>query len=135
MGGPGELEEKQHIILRHYHDGESQRKIHRETGISRKTIRKYIQKYEQAKKELLKNSSGCHSDLVQDIMDKPQYDISKRKKVKLTEKLMARIEFYVKEYETKRAEGKAKQQMKKIDIYEELINEGFDIVIRLYVMQ
>lgn len=121
------LEEKQQIILRHYHDGESQRKIHKETGISRKTIRKYIKNYEQAKRELLENNSGCHNDLAADIMDKPQYDSSKRKKVKLTEELMARIEFYVKENETKRAEGKAKQQMKKIDIYEELIKEGFDI--------
>jgi len=121
------LEEKQQIILRHYHDGESQRKIHKETGISRKTVRKYIKNYEQAKRELLENNSGCHSELVADIMDKPQYDTSNRKKTKLTEELMARIEFYVKENETKRAEGKAKQQMKKIDIYEELINEGFSI--------
>jgi transposase len=130
MGGSGEmisLEEKQQIILRHYHDGDSQRKIHRETGIARKTIRKYIQKYEQAKNELLKNSSGCYRHLAQDIVDKPQYDTSKRKRMKLTEELMARIEFYVKENETKRAEGKAKQQMKKIDLYEELIKEGFDI--------
>ena len=77
MGGSGEmisLEKKQQIILRYYHDGESQRKIHRETGISRKTIRKYIQKYEQAKNELLENSSGCHSHLAQDLVDKPQYN-------------------------------------------------------------
>ncbi len=47
-----------------------QRKIHRETGIARKTIRKYIQKYEQAKNELLENSSGCYSHLAQDIVDK-----------------------------------------------------------------
>ncbi|MDD2620079.1 MAG: helix-turn-helix domain-containing protein [Syntrophomonadaceae bacterium] len=107
------LEEKQQIILRHFHDGESQRKIHKETGISRKTIRKYIKNYEHAKRELIESNSDCHSDLVADIMDKPQYDTSKRKNVKLTEELMARIEFYVKENETKRAEGKAKQQKKK----------------------
>lgn len=34
---------------------------------------------------------------------------------------------YVKDYETKRAEGKAKQQKKKIDIYEASKKEGFDI--------
>ncbi|MDD4549702.1 MAG: helix-turn-helix domain-containing protein [Syntrophomonadaceae bacterium] len=66
------LLEKQQIILRHYHNGESQRKIHRDTGISRKTISKYMRKYEQAKKELIDNN-GCHSDLVEDIMDKPIY--------------------------------------------------------------
>ena len=36
------LLDKQKIILKHYHDGKSQRAIHRETGICRKTIRKYI---------------------------------------------------------------------------------------------
>ena len=38
------LLDKQKIILKHYHEGKSQRAIQRETGISRKTIRKYIKK-------------------------------------------------------------------------------------------
>ena len=40
---------------------------------------------------------------------------------------MTRIKFFIKENEIKGANGKAKQQKKKIDIYEELINEGFNI--------
>ena len=35
------LLDKQKIILKHYHDGKSQRAIHRETGICRKTIRSF----------------------------------------------------------------------------------------------
>ena len=57
------LEEKQQIILRHYRNGNSQQKIYRQTEISRKTVGEYIHKYEQAKNELLENSSGCHSHL------------------------------------------------------------------------
>ena len=45
----------------------------------------------------------------------------------MTEELLNRIIFYVDENEIKRTTGKAKQQKKKIDIYEELINEGFEI--------
>jgi DNA-binding CsgD family transcriptional regulator len=40
------LSEKQHIIISTYLEGKSQRTIARETGIDRKTIRKYIEKYE-----------------------------------------------------------------------------------------
>ena len=37
------------------------------------------------------------------------------------------IKFYLKENEAKRAEGKTKQQKKKVDNYEALKEEGFDI--------
>jgi DNA invertase Pin-like site-specific DNA recombinase len=39
--------------LKCYHDGQSQRAIQRETGIRRKTIRKYIREYENKKAALL----------------------------------------------------------------------------------
>lgn len=60
-------------------------------------------------------------------MEDPKYDTSSRKKIKLTDEIINRIKFFLKENETKRAEGKAKQQKKKIDIYEALKEEGFDI--------
>ena len=66
-------------------------------------------------------------ELIADIVENPKYDTSNRKKVKLTEEIIDRIKFYLRENETKRAEGKAKQQKKKIDIYEALKEEGFDI--------
>ena len=67
------LVEKQQIILRHYYNGDSQREIHRETGICRKTIRKYIRKYEAAKRDLMEGHSGVGSgnviELIQDIVE------------------------------------------------------------------
>ncbi|NLZ27650.1 MAG: hypothetical protein GX887_01630 [Firmicutes bacterium] len=54
------LLEKQEIILKHYHDGKFQRAIYRETGIRRKTIRKYIKEYEAKRVALFgsQNPSG-----------------------------------------------------------------------------
>jgi hypothetical protein len=57
-------------------------------------------------------------------VEKPTYDSSSRKKTKLTPQIIERIKYYLQENETKRAIGRAKQQKKKIDIYEALIEEG-----------
>jgi len=48
--------------------------------------------------------------------------------VKLTEEIIARIQFYLQENEQKKKEGKTKQQKKKIDIFEALLEEGYSIV-------
>ncbi len=122
------LLDKQKIILKHYHDGKSQRAIQRETGICRKTIRKHVKEYEVAKAKLLEEGEmGSKEELIQSIVEKPSYDSSSRKKTKLTPAIMEKIEHYLKENRHKRETGKAKQQKKKIDIYEALVGEGFDI--------
>lgn len=118
--------EKQAIILSHFREGKSQWDIHRETGIARKTIRKYIKRYEEEKQKLL--TEGNTGDAIgTDLVSAPQYDSSNRLRRKLTDELIDRIHFFIKENETKRATGKSKQQKKKIDIHECLIEEGFDI--------
>lgn len=120
------LMDKQEIILSHFRDGKSQWDIHRKTGIDRKTIRKYIKEYE-SNKELLLNSKKEEKELIADIVTAPKYDISNRIRRKLTDVLMKRIHFFLKENEIKKATGRSKQQKKKIDIYESLIEEGYDI--------
>ena len=45
--------DKQKIIIDGFLNGKSQWGIHRETGISRKTIRKYIREYEEKRSKLL----------------------------------------------------------------------------------
>ncbi|WP_159426242.1 helix-turn-helix domain-containing protein [Desulfolucanica intricata] len=45
---------KQQIIISAYREGKSQRAIARETGVDRKTIRKYLQKYEAKRKSIIK---------------------------------------------------------------------------------
>ena len=120
------LKDKQTIILKHYHDGKSQRAIHRETGIDRKTVSKYIKEYEANKAELL-NGKDQSDELVQSIVEKPKYDTSNRSKVKLTEEVLDLIKYHIQENEVKRKSGRKKQRKKKIDIYEALLKEGFSI--------
>ena len=97
-------------------------------GLNRRTITKYVKDYE-GKKAQLANSKGNSNqeELIADIVEDLRYDTSNRKKVKLTEEIIDRIKFYLRENETKRAEGKTKQQKKKVDIHEVLKEEGFDI--------
>jgi len=122
------LIEKQKIIISHFQKGKSQRKIAREMGLNRRTITKYVKDYERKKTRLTDSKGNSNKDeLIADIVENPRYDTSNRKKVKLTEEIIDRIKFYLKENETKRVEGKTKQQKKKIDIYKALKEEGFDI--------
>ncbi len=65
------LLDKQKIILKYFHDGKSQREIQKETGISRKTIRKYINEYETKKTALLKGNNVPDEELIQSIIEKP----------------------------------------------------------------
>ena len=120
------LIDKQRIIIKYFNEGLSTRKIEKELHISRKTIRKYIREY-QKKRERLTESKSEDELLIADIVEKPRYDCSKRNKVKLTDKVLERINFYLKENQEKRASGRSKQVKKKIDILEALHADGFDI--------
>ena len=122
------LIEKQKIIIAYFRKGKSQRQIAQDLHINRRTVAKYIKGYETKRAQLTDSKGNSNKEeLIADIVENPKYDTTSRKKVKLTDKIMDRIKFYLRENETKRAEGKAKQQKKKIDIYEALKEEGFDI--------
>lgn len=120
------LMDKQGIIIAHFLEGESQWEIHRRTGFDRKTIRKYIKQYDETKQALL-NLNGDANILTEDIVQPPKYDTSNRVKTKLTDEIIERIDFYLSENDLKRQSGKSKQQKKKIDIHECLVDEGYDI--------
>ncbi len=118
--------DKQKIIIDGFLGDKSQWQIHRETGISRKTIRKYIREYE-AKRSSLLEGEGDKLVLTEEILEAPRYDSSNRGRTKLTDEIIDKIEFYLKENDEKRRNGKSKQQKKKIDIHESLLEEGYDI--------
>ncbi|SFI41371.1 Homeodomain-like domain-containing protein [Tindallia magadiensis] len=120
------LVQKQEIILKHFREGKSQRDINRETGISRKTIRKYIRKYEEQKQAILDGDLE-DKEVIHDFIAAPKYDSSNRVRKKLTDEIIDRIHFFIRENEKKKSTGRSKQQKKKIDIYECLIEEGHDI--------
>lgn len=112
--------QKQQIIIQHHKHGKSQREVHRQTGISRKTIRKYIRQYE---KEL---ELAQHDDSV-GIVTSPTYDTSGRSPSKMTEEIRQEILECLRENERKLSRGQAKQRMKAIDIHEYLRTKEYDI--------
>ncbi|MFO7668233.1 MAG: helix-turn-helix domain-containing protein [Bacteroidales bacterium] len=68
---------KQKIILRRYRDGYSQRKIARELGINRVTVRRYLAEYEKAR-ENLSNTVETEEVFIEEIVKIPKYDSSNR---------------------------------------------------------
>lgn len=122
------LNEKQKIILYYIKNGIPQREIHRRTGIARGTIRKYVKEYEGKVQELGHDLSEIEKiDLIQDITEKPKYKSSERIKTVITDEIITKLKLFLKENENKRLTGFSKQQMKKIDMYEALKKEGFNI--------
>jgi len=117
---------KQEIILRYYRQGHSQRKISRELEICRKTVKKYLQEYEKERnKEPPKE--GELTAVNNTILEAPKYDSSTRKKRRLTEEIAEQIDKYLISNQEKRRSGKRKQLLKKIDIWEALKGQGYQI--------
>lgn len=122
------LNEKQNIILYHVRDNLSQREIHRLTGVARDTIRKYIKEYEKRLIELGSDLSDIQKiDLIDELTNEPKYKSSPRTKTAITDEVLEKLKAFLKENETKRLTGLSKQQMKKVDMYEALKKEGFEI--------
>lgn len=66
-------------------------------------------------------------NIISDITDKPRYSSSTKTKKALTGEVIERITKFLKENEHKRLTGLSKQQKKKIDMYESLLEEGFSV--------
>lgn len=122
------LNQKQKIIIAYHNKQKSQRAIARELGLNRRTVARYIKDYDRKRTQLLVDKDNpAEEELTADIIQAPIYDTSSRKKVKLSTEIVDRIQFYLTENNRKKKEGKHKQQRKKIDIYEALQKEGFNI--------
>ncbi|MBM3706175.1 MAG: IS21 family transposase [Actinobacteria bacterium] len=122
------LIDKQKIIIMNTNEGKSQRQISRELNIDRKTIRRYLREYNKKKSHLLEGKDPDKNlILIPDIVSKPKYNSSMRKKVKLTDEIIAKIKFYLDENRAKRATGRSKQVKAKIDIWQALVEDNYDI--------
>ena len=101
------LNEKQDIILKYIRDGKSQRKISKETGLCRETIRKYVKEYESKLQEVNGNLDEIHKiDIINDITNSPKYTVANSSKRVVTYEVIERIKFYLKENEQKRLTGR-----------------------------
>lgn len=103
----------QQIIISHYRQNKSQRKIALELGINRRTVKKYIDLYNG------KEKTG--------VTQVPKYKSTNRKKIKLTDQVKQIIDNFLESNAKKQTQGLGKQKLKKIDIFEALQDQGFDI--------
>ena len=114
-------------ILKKYIEGESIRSIARNGTRSRNTVRRYIREFDKGLKKLNSATEEDKEELIRKLVDPPKYNSSKRKRRKLTKEIKNKIIEYLKENEVKRNDGRRKLQMKNIDIYEYLEENGYDI--------
>lgn len=117
------LTQKQRIILKHI-EGMSNRSIAKELHMSKDTVNKYVTEYEKQKSELLfMNPEADPKELIQAIVEKPKYNSDNREPKRVTPEMIKAIEECLEINEWRRANGMSKQQMKKNDIHEYLVNK------------
>ena len=114
---------KQEIILRKIREGKSQRQISRELGISRRTVKKYLESNEAYQKSDIHQKGTLVNHLTQPLV----YDSSKRTKRRLIQEIQEIIDGLLEENRRKAQEGMGKQLLKKRDILEILWDQGYEI--------
>ena len=95
----------------------------------------YVAEYEQKKQELLANNPEADPrELIHAIIEKPKYNSDNREPIKVTQEMMEAIEECLRINEWRRANGMSKQQMKKIDIHEYLVEKKeFNILSLIHI--
>ena len=103
------LKQKQRIILSHI-NGKSNRSIAAELHMSKDTVNKYVNEYEQQKSQLLiMNPEIDTEELIQSIVARPKYNSGNRQSVKVTQEMRDAVEECLKINENRRANGMSKQ--------------------------
>ncbi len=120
------MKQKYEIVLQHFREGKSIRQISEDLGLHRKTVTLYIAKHRHSRSEEPSKPGGEPLDLT-GLNQKPIYDSSKREKRRLTDKMQIRIDELLQLNKDRRSQGLHKQQLKKRDIYELLVQEGRSI--------
>lgn len=114
---------KQKIIIGYFTDGKSERKLARELGIHRKTVHRYV-----AEHQALLAERAVTGDIPDGgIIEPPRYDCRGRSRRALTTEVTARIDYYLQLNADRRRQGLHKQQMKRCDIHQALLDEGHQI--------
>jgi len=119
--------DKQQIIIGHFQKGESISGIARKLDINRRTVRRYIKAYQKKEAQQHQEGTLVSGELADDIAKAPKYDSSNRKNRKLSNDIITIVKQHLEENTKRRNRGQHKQIMKKIDIYEDLRDRGFDI--------
>ena len=107
--------------------GYSNRWIAKEIGCDRKTVARYWQRYCEEKAKLTEPEADI-KEVQEKLCSAPRYDSDGRKRRKLTDDLLARLEEILREEAHKdRRLGTHKQQLSNKQIHEQLVSENYDI--------
>lgn len=114
---------KQEIIIRSYREGKSQRQISNELQINRSTVKRYLREYQalESKSEEVATAQTTY------LSSAPSYNINNRGRIRLTDEVQLEIDRMLEENRQKKEQGLRKQMLKKHDIFESLIERGFQI--------
>ena len=109
--------------------GWSNRRISRELGISRNTVKKYWNDYNDNLLKLSKEKERSRqSEIIEEIISKTNYDSSNRKARKYNEEIDNYLEKILEDEKKKKERlGANKQQLTGTQIYELVKAKGFDI--------
>lgn len=120
------LGQKIEILRMYFVEGKPKKQITRELGISRNTVKAYINEFLASKKELI-DSGISKYELIENMIDTPKYNSSNRSSRVMTDEVKEIIRNFLKENDMKRNTGKAKLCMTAQDMYEALIEKGFSL--------
>lgn len=122
-----EVETNHQIILLFFREGLSIRKIAKKLKIHRSTVKARIDQYEEFKASPISDQDKPQSLLNQYLKTGSVYNSANRTKRKLSEEIIAIIDKCLQENEAKKLDGRMKQQLKKIDIHEQILGAGHSI--------
>lgn len=108
--------------------GWSNSKVQKETGYARGTIRKYWKEY-QEKQEQLTDGTPKDRDVIESLITESKYDSSNRGPRKYTPEVDAALKKILKDEEikTQRLGKTHKQALTKKQIFELIVEQGFDV--------
>ncbi len=121
------MKQKQEIVLKYFREGQSIRSISRSTGLHRTTVTKYVREYHECARALDSSSSSCEGALIDALVEPPRYTPRIRVRRKVTDAMIFRIKELLALNAEHRHKGRHKQQLKMIDIHEDLLSRGHTI--------
>lgn len=126
------MRQKQQILLGHFSDGKSARRLSKELGLNRRTVQKYIDEH---KAKIGKGTSVIGSS---GIMEVPSYSSGSRARRALTVAVCELLDSYMALNEQRRNAGMGKQQMKRTDMHEAVLAAGHQVgynTVCVYIRQ
>ena len=120
------LGQKIEILRLYFVEGKAKKQIARELKVSKNTVKTYINEFLESKKELIASGVSKY-ELIENMIDKPKYNVCNRTSRVMTDEVKEIIRGFIKDNEIKRNTGKSKMCMSAQDMYEALIEKGFSL--------